>query len=284
MNIGLLIIDPQNDFHDIAPEKAPKGISSALPVTGACEDSKRLADFISRNKHAIDQVYVTLDTHAKYDIGHSEFWLDANGNAPGPFTEITHADIQSHHFTPVDPDMREYTLEYALALEADGQFKIMVWPNHCIKDSWGCQIFEPVKDAMGVWSASSGKDAYVKEKGKNPLTEHYRAFAAEYAIKSDPETMLDVPFLDVLAKHEIVVVSGQALSHCVGESVLQMVMSWPRHLAEKIILLRDTTSPVPGFEDFAEDLVKKLQGYGVIIKTTADFLADSSAPLTSGHQ
>jgi len=42
---------------------------------------------------------------------------------------------------------------------------------------------------------------------------------------SESETIPDIPFLDV----------------------------WPIYLPEKVVLLRDTTSPVPGFETFAED-------------------------------
>lgn len=270
MNIGLLIIDPQNDFHDISPEKAPEGISSALAVTGACEDSKRLADFLGRNRGMIDQVYVTLDTHAEYDIGHPAFWKDENGDQVQPFTEIEQADIEAGRFTPVDPEMRSHAIDYARSLEAAGRFKIMVWPQHCIKHSWGYKIYQPVKDALDNWSASTGLDVFTKEKGKNPLTEHYGAFAAEYRIKSDPETSLDVTFLDKLAKHDVILVGGQALSHCVGESVRQMVLTWPKELVAKITLLRDTTSAVPGFEAFAEELVADLKAKGVQVKTTDD--------------
>ena len=49
----LLIIDPQNDFH-------PGG---SLGVTGANEDSQRIADMISKNQTSIDEIYVTLDSH-----------------------------------------------------------------------------------------------------------------------------------------------------------------------------------------------------------------------------
>lgn len=270
MTIGLLIIDPQNDFHDIAPEKAPKRSSPALAVSGSSEDSKRLAAFIKANMAMIDESFLTLDTHAKYDIGHPDFWRDENGDQVQPFTEISQADIEAGRFVPVDSGMLAHAVDYARALEAGGRFKIMVWPEHCLKGSWGYQIFQPVKDALDIWSASKGREVYIKEKGKNPLTEHYGAFAAEYRIASDPETSLDTQFLDRLAKHDVILVGGQALSHCVGESVRQMVMTWPKELIKKIVLLRDTTSAVPGFEEFAENLVAELVSAGVQVKTTRD--------------
>ncbi len=49
----LLIIDPQIDFH-------PGG---SLAVAGANEDTERIAAFINRHISAIDEIYVTLDSH-----------------------------------------------------------------------------------------------------------------------------------------------------------------------------------------------------------------------------
>ena len=49
----LLIIDPQHDFH-------PGG---SLAIPGADEDSARIAAFIDRHISAIDEIYVTLDSH-----------------------------------------------------------------------------------------------------------------------------------------------------------------------------------------------------------------------------
>jgi hypothetical protein len=49
----LLIIDPQNDFH-------PGG---SLGIAGANDDSARIAAFIDRHISAIDEIYVTLDSH-----------------------------------------------------------------------------------------------------------------------------------------------------------------------------------------------------------------------------
>lgn len=271
MTIGLLIIDPQNDFHDINPEKAPEGQSAALAVTGATEDSTRLAAFMERFKGNIDQVYVTLDTHADYDIGHPAFWQDEQGNSPEPFTPISSAEIHDGRMTPVDPDLRDYSYQYAKYIEDQGRFVVNVWPIHCIKGSWGHEVYPPVQDAIGRWEQDSGRKTYFKEKGKNPLTEHYGAFTAEYQMASDPETKMDTAFLDNLAKHNLVLVGGQALSHCVGETVHQMVMAWPEEMCKKIILLRDTTSPVGGFEEIAEDLVADLQRAGVQVMTIDEF-------------
>ena len=64
VKIILLIIDPQNDFHD-DPEIDGKcrGYTGSLAVPGATHDSLRLSEMIRNNIHDIDEIYVTLDTH-----------------------------------------------------------------------------------------------------------------------------------------------------------------------------------------------------------------------------
>lgn len=65
VKIVLLIIDPQNDFHDDPPDANGKtrGYTGSLAVGGATADSLRLSEMIRRNIHDIDEIYVTLDTH-----------------------------------------------------------------------------------------------------------------------------------------------------------------------------------------------------------------------------
>lgn len=263
MNIALLLIDPQNDFHDIPVGTGSNGIQSALPVTGACEDAERLVAFLDRNAQRISSVYVTLDSHQKYDIGHPIFWQDNEGNHPAPVTQITADDIRAGRWTPVDKGLTGYTLRYAEALEATGRFKITVWPTHCLVDSWGWQVYPTIEASLGRWSEITGRSPVYKRKGTHYLTEHYGAFAAEYPIDGAPETDLDTALLDELATHDMILVGGQALSHCVGESLRQIAQNWPRELCEKVMLLRDTTSPVPGFEAYADELLADLQKAGI---------------------
>lgn len=59
----LFLIDPQNDF-----------VNGSLQVDGAKQDSIRTAAFIYHNINDIDNIIVTLDTHAKFHIAHPDFW------------------------------------------------------------------------------------------------------------------------------------------------------------------------------------------------------------------
>ena len=88
----LFIIDPQNDFH-------PGG---TLGVPGANEDSARIADFIRTNIDAIDEIYVSLDSHHRIHIAHGVFWKNNSGEHPPPFTLIHSKDVATGRWSPVD--------------------------------------------------------------------------------------------------------------------------------------------------------------------------------------
>ena len=62
----LLIIDPQNDFCDLA--------NSALPVPGSASDMQRAADFIDRARDRIGDIVITLDSHPTVAIERPTFW------------------------------------------------------------------------------------------------------------------------------------------------------------------------------------------------------------------
>ena len=83
----LLVIDPQNDFLDIA--------GAALPVPGANADMDRLAAWLTTHAQQVQSLTVTLDSHASVGVERTSFWLQADGSAVAPFTLITAADVQA---------------------------------------------------------------------------------------------------------------------------------------------------------------------------------------------
>jgi len=128
----LLIIDPQNDFCDLPPPAAP-----ALPVPGAHQDMLRLASLIEQGGAGLSAITITLDSHHRYDVAHPTFWRTADGAAPGPFTQISAADVRAGRFVPRDAGGLPRVLSYLDALESAGRYQLMVWPVHCEIGSWG---------------------------------------------------------------------------------------------------------------------------------------------------
>ena len=87
----LLIIDPQNDFCDIA--------GAALPVAGANADMQCLAASLYTHAARLDDMHVTLDSHNPVDIAHASWWVDSLGNPPVPFTVISQDDVIAGHWS-----------------------------------------------------------------------------------------------------------------------------------------------------------------------------------------
>ena len=272
LKIHLLIIDPQNDFLDIP--------GAALPVTGAAADMTRLAKFITDKGHKLEDIHVTLDSHQLIDIAHPAWWMDANGKRPSPFTLISAADIEAGIYTPRNPAFRARTLDYAHKLEASADhYKILVWPAHCLIGTWGHNVYSPLNDALQAWADKEYAMVDYVTKGSNPWTEHYGALLAEVPDPKDPSTSLNTQLLEILAESDIVLVGGEASSHCVLKTVTQIADNIGDDNVKKFHLLRDCMSPVPaapGTPDFpaiAEQFMQTMQSRGMTLTTSTDFLA-----------
>jgi hypothetical protein len=71
----------------------------------------------------------------------------------------------------------------------------------------------------------------------------------------------------VAARH-----AGEARSHCLANTVLDIANNFGEENIKKMVLLEDGTSDVPGFENLGEDFVKEMKGRGMRISTTVDYL------------
>ena len=252
----MLIIDPQYDFHDVPPAFIQDEHQPALAVPGAWEDSNRLAQFIEENQDSINEVFVTLDTHAVYDIGHAAYWINEEGVHPEPFTVITLEDLQKGTWKTVDNKKQPYVLEYAKSIQDNNKMPIMVWPNHCLENTAGYEIVPQIKEALSKLSVPIH---YIK-KGQDVDAEHYGAIQAEHVINDYTDTNTEL--LEQL-KGEKILVGGQALSHCLGATIEQIIDNMPTDEYQNIVLLRNTTSAVPSFEEQAEELVKNFEEKGI---------------------
>ncbi len=270
LKIHLLVIDPQNDFCDI-----PK---AALPVTGADADMKRLAAFVDRVGHKLDDIHVTLDSHRLIDIAHPAFWMDQKGKQPNPFTLISASDIQAGIWTTRNPAFRARALAYAKTLETSGLYKICIWPPHCLIGTWGHNVHSALNESLQRWSDQEFAMVDYVTKGSNPWTEHYGALMAEVPDPDDPSTGLNTAFLQTLAEADIVAVAGEASSHCVLTTVNQIAKNIGQEHIKKFHLLRDCMSPVPAipnvvdFPAIAEAWLKDMQNLGMTVTTSVDFL------------
>ncbi len=255
----LLIIDPQNDF--CSPGNEQGDGRGALYVPGAHDDMIRLSQWILANYDKLDHIIITLDTHHLLDISHPQFWVDLKGNHPTPFTTITASDVEQGKWRSVLDNQR--ALDYLKKLEAQG-LTHTIWPPHCLLGSTGAAIYTPLLDAILLW-ASKGHFYQTVQKGSYVYTEHFGVFQAQVPYDDVPETQLNKELLKELEQFDRIILAGEARSHCVGTSLKQIIDNSP-HLVERIIILEDAMSNVPGFN--MEAVYKKAMEMGATTTVT----------------
>ncbi len=259
----LLIIDPQNDFCN--PGDADGNGKGALYVDGADQDMNRLAWFILSNIENINHIAVTLDNHYHNDISHPKFWVNTEGQNPEPFTQISLQDVKDKKWLPLF--MPERVEEYLQKLEQQGEYPHLIWPEHCLIGSEGAAIYKPIFDAIATWSAK-GRFFQPIMKGQYPFSEHFGAFAAQVIFDDIYDTHLNSELIDQLGRFDTIFVAGEAKSHCVANTIKQLIDYAPG-LVGKLVILEDTMSPVAGFEHIADDIYKKAVELGAkIMKST----------------
>ncbi len=271
MRAELIIIDPQNDFMDTA--------SATLPVPGATADMQRLATMINRIGRRLDDIHVTLDSHRVIDVAHPGMWRNVDGAPPNPFTIITADDIENGIWLPRNPGFRARLLGYARALAAQGNYPLMIWPEHCLIGSPGHNVQPDLLAALQNWERREFANVDYVVKGTNTFTEHFGALMAEVPDPNDPSTQLNSAFLNLLAGADIIAIAGEALSHCVKSTIDQIVKNIGPDQLAKFVILTDCSSPVPavpGGPDFpaiAEAWLKDMEVRGMKLMTSDAFLA-----------
>jgi len=248
MSTTLLIIDPQIDF--CCP------VRGSLFVPGAERDMQRLGQMIRRHAGEIDAIHVTLDTHHTLDIAHPMFWVDAEGRHPEPFTLIPAAEVESGRWVTANPLAQARGLEYVRALERGGRYTLCIWPYHCLIGSEGHAVKPALFEALRLWEDRYSVVNYIA-KGANVFTEHYSAIRAEVPDPADPATQVNTSLIEALRKADRVLVAGEAGSHCVANTVQDLV-EYLGEGASRLTLLKDAMSPVPGFESLQEAFLAEM--------------------------
>ncbi|MBS1220838.1 MAG: hypothetical protein H6R23_458 [Proteobacteria bacterium] len=264
MRLEFLIIDPQNDFSDTP--------GAALPVPGAGADAERLAGLLDRLGERIAAIHVTLDTHQLVDISHPVFWRDASGQSPPPFTQISVADVEQGAWRAFKPEHQARALAYVRALRDNGRYTLTLWPPHCLVGTWGHGVMPVIAGALRRWEETCFARVGYVTKGHNPWTEHYSAVRADVPDPADPRTQLNTRLIQTLQNADVVALSGQALSHCVANTVRDIAECMGPEGIRKLVLIEDTSSPVPGFEDLARQFLSDLRQLGMKTVRAAEFL------------
>ena len=262
--IHLLAIDPQNDFCD--PQ------NGALYVQGAENDMNRLAEMIKRISPKLDDIHVTLDSHHLVHIANPVFWVGTDGKPPNPFTLISASDVKAGVWSTKVPSFTKKAIDYLEKLEATGKYVHCIWNPHCLIGSWGHAVFPALFEALSDWEKEFAIVDYVT-KGSNVWTEHFSAVQAEVPMPDDPTTQVNTRLIDVLESADLILVAGEASSHCLKFTVEDIGNAFTdSSYIQKLVLLEDCTSPVTGFEKQQDDFINEMTKRGMQLEKSTTFL------------
>lgn len=266
MNVHLVGIDWQNDFCNV---------NGSLFVPGAEKDAERCAAMIDRLSNKLEDIHLTMDSHRLFDISHPMFWKDSSGNNPNPFTIISLDDIKNGTWTPVVQSTYGRAKKYVEQLTINGRYPLCIWPPHCLIGTPGHNIVDPIIEACHRWEVKHIAMTDIITKGSNPFTEHYSAVQADVPDSSDPSTLLNVgegSLIHTLENADMILLTGEALSHCLANTVRDIANNFGDDAIEKMILIEDCTSSVQGFEQMGIDFIHEMTSRGMKISTSTDIL------------
>ena len=260
----LIIIDPQIDFCD--PEKG------TLYVPGAENDIQNISKFIDKLGKKIQKIYISLDLHHPISIFHPLMWIDNKKEHPAPFTVIKDSDIKDNIWNPIFPELRIKYRAYCKGLEKIKKHKLTIWPEHCLIGSEGSNVVSVLYNSILKWQRKVNNNINWVIKGASIHTENYSIIKAEIPDKNEPSTLLNKELLKQTEQVEQILIRGEAGSHCVLESIKDIVKySKNKKIIENIIFLENCISPVKGFENIQENFIKEYKELRMKVTKTTNF-------------
>jgi nicotinamidase-related amidase len=289
LKICLVAVDVQNTFCIPGFELYVGGRSG----TGAVDDNRRLCEFIYRNLGMVTQICPTMDTHQAMQIFHALYLVNDRREHPPPFTIISEEEVRKGvwKFNPAAaPSLQidegygqRHLVHYTTKLKESGKYDLTIWPYHAMLGGIGHALVSAVEEVVFFHTVARFSQPDFHVKGQHPLTEHYSVIGPEVLEGPDGETIGEKSdkFFKKLLEFDVVVIAGQAKSHCVAwtiDDLLDDVLARDRRLVEKVYLLEDCTTPVvvPGVIDYtlqAEAAFQRFSAAGMHVVHSTDPIA-----------
>lgn len=289
--IALLVIDDQDCFSFPTGSLFVGGQSG----TGAMDDQDRLSRFIFENTDLLWEIICTLDTHSPYQGFFPIAHIRPDGSHPDPMTNVTEEKVLTGLLLPspafayaIGADYKwlvKQNAYYCRELKRLGRYEQTLWPYHGILGSNGHRLSGVIDQARLFHGFARGAPNIPEVKGGNPYTECYSIFGAEIRTFHDgtviENTEKNVKLIKRLVESDMVIIAGQAKSHCLAWSIqdfLTEILSQDPEIAKKVYLLEDCTSPVvvPGIVDYtkeANDAVNEFRNAGMHVVRSTDPMA-----------
>jgi nicotinamidase-related amidase len=220
---------------------------ASLFVPGAVEDMHRTLVWLFSNLDKITSLLFSLDTHRVFQIFHPAWWTDRQGQHPVPLTAITAEEVRNGAWTP--RSHQEECLEYCQKLKAGGKYVLTIWPYHVLLGGTSHTLVPALMEAVIFHSLVRQQQTHFEIKGMHTLTEHYSVLSPEVQeLGGQSIGGFNRSFFETLRGYDRVYVFGQAKSHCVRATLLDIrdhLLAINSAWTDKIWILEDAMSPVP---------------------------------------
>jgi nicotinamidase-related amidase len=302
--VDLFVIDGENDFcasgnePDSWPQPAGGKRMGALFVPGADQEAVNVANMIKRLRdpkhiggHKINKLHATLDSHHLNDGSHNTAWKGPDGSSPPPFTVVSHDDVRYQKWVPrfsigvwdgKSISSLEWALNYTKALETQGRSPLILWPPHCLIQSWGCNVYHPLQEAFDDWCQATGAWVNWITKGQWPWTEHYSGLRADVPDSTQPATQLNAGVIQDAANADIIAWAGWAGSHCLRWTALDAInyfgTTGTNDFIKKCVFFEDASAAVadppggPKFSEWRQQFLDEVSSRGATVTKTTEFL------------
>ena len=265
---------------------------ASLFVPGAVEDTVRAIEWLYRNLARVTTLVLSLDTHSVHQIFHPAAWVDAEGRHPAPFTVISTDDVRRGRWIPVlrpegVGDVRALAVEYCEQLEKSGRYVLTIWPYHALLGGASHALVPSLMEAALFHAVARRAETVFEIKGRAQTTENYSVLSPEVrSLGGRAVGHFNTGLFDLLMGHDRVYVFGQAKSHCVRSTLLDVMEECRRRdpsLLARVYVLADAMSPVtpppldplPPALDFprvADEALQTFAAAGMRIVRTTDLV------------
>ena len=175
-------------------------------------------------------------------------------------------------------------LEYTAKLEAQGKYVLTVWPFHTLLGGVSHALCPALMEAAIYHAVARDRPTHFETKGRHPKTENYSVLSPEVReVGGRSVGAFNAAFFDHLMEYDRIYVFGQAKSHCVLSTLVDMkdrILATSPASIGKVYILEDAMSPVPSppldplppmldFPRIAERGIAELRAAGMhVVRTT----------------
>jgi nicotinamidase-related amidase len=128
--------------------------------------------------------------------------------------------------------------------------------------------------------------SWIEMKGMHPLTEYYSALAPEVAKRHDGGVLTEpsTRFPEMLLDYDVVVIAGQAASHCVKSTIEDLLTRIDPELTRKVYILKDCMSSVAVPDparagQFVFDFTDQAEAALAVFKGAGMHVVESTVPM-----